>query len=147
MHRSLLLSPRYMQIMGCSSYHATDIRGHTDHLEALAYSLSRSRSIAAKDTQRHLVLARGHFNAVQGQHKFGFSTFSARRQAKLSMQIVRADKRHVDAWRRENLIDVLQPLKTLDLNDHHDLLVRSVSIAVPVSDAKAIGAKIGRAHV
>src|SRR5450759_544584 len=137
----LHLYTRRAQVARSFCYHATDIRRHANHLEALTYSLGSGLAVAAKNARRDVMLARAGLDAFQRLHKCWFGSVAARRQADLSMQIVRSDKGDIDSVHGENSIQIVQRRRALDLDNHQRFIVGCAPILRPIGDAKTIGAK------
>src|SRR2546421_12569832 len=125
---SILLSACVTQVARCRGNHTTDISRYADHLEALAHAFSRGLAIAAKDARGDVVFPCSRPNTLQGLYKFGFSPFAAWCETKLSVQIVRPDECYIYSWYREDVIEILKRLFTLNLDDHDNFIVRRLRI-------------------
>src|SRR2546421_10552030 len=77
-HTYKFLSACHTQVPRRLGDHATDISGHTDHLETLPHACGSSFSVATKNTEGDAMLPRSRFNTFQGIHKFGFSPVATR---------------------------------------------------------------------
>src|SRR5205807_2907994 len=80
-------------------------------------------------------------DAFQRIHKFGFGSLCARRKAKLCVEIVRSDECHIYTRQRENVIEILHRLCTLNLNGHDNFIVRHTRILWPIGNTKSIRPK------
>src|SRR5260370_9044798 len=129
------------QVSRCGRDHTTDIGRHADHLEALAYSFSRGLSITTKNAKGNVMFPCTHLNTFQCLYKFGFSAFGTWCETELGVEIVRSDECHIYSRHRENLIEILERLCTLNLDGHDSFIVRRPRIIWPVSDAKPVRAE------
>src|SRR5205823_11434035 len=62
---SLSLTACYAQVPRGRGDHAADIGGHTDHLEALAYTFSRGFSTATENTGDNAIRSEEHTSELQ----------------------------------------------------------------------------------
>src|SRR6266704_2287840 len=129
------------QVSRCSRDHTANIGRHADHLEALAHAFSRGLSITTKNAKGNVMFPCTHLNTFQCLYKFGFSAFGTWCETELGVEIVRSDECHIYPRHRENLIEILERLCTLNLDSHNSFIVRCPRIIWPVGDAEPVRAE------
>src|SRR6266568_4461790 len=129
------------QVSRCSRDHTANIGRHADHLEALAHAFSRGLSITTRNAKGNVMFPCTHLNTFQCLYKFGFSAFGTWCETELGVEIVRSDECHIYSRHRENLIEILERLCTLNLDSHNSFIVRCPRIIWPVGDAEPVRAE------
>src|SRR5258707_10929508 len=77
-------------------------------------------------------------NTLQGCHKFGFGPVTAGSEAELRVEVVWSNKGNIYTRYREDLIEILQCLRALNLDHNQDFIVHCPRVLWPIGNAKAI---------